>query len=119
MGEYQKHVRMAREKLKAVKSALEEGQHSVVGDLATNVVEQRIEADAAKENIHFGTHLDRHKFSVERYPKDINAAMKKVWFAYGDLGYDGINGDRAKRAMKNLDKILKFFNERFGEQIEK
>jgi hypothetical protein len=45
--------------------------------------------------------------------------MKKVWFAYGDLGYDGVNGDRAKKAMENLDQILKFFEKNFGEPIEK
>jgi hypothetical protein len=118
MGEYEKHIRMAREKLEAVRIAFEKRQHTVVGDLATKVVEQLIEADAAKENTHFGTHLERHQFSQARYPKEINAAMKKVWFAYGDLGYDGVNGGRAKRAIENLDKILKFFEKRFGEQLE-
>jgi len=44
--------------------------------------------------------------------------MKKVWFAYGDLCSDGVNGGRAKRAIENLDKILKFFEKRFGEQLE-
>ncbi len=44
--------------------------------------------------------------------------MKKVWFAYGDLGYDGVNGNRAKKAIENLDKILKFFENQFGEKIE-
>ena len=118
MGDYEKHLGMVREKLKAIRSAFDEGHHTVVGDLATKVVEQLIEADAAKENTHFGTHLDRHKFSQQRYPDEINAAMKKVWFAYGDLGYDGVNGDRAKKAIENLDMILKFFKNRFGEQIE-
>jgi hypothetical protein len=109
VGDYEKHLGMAREKLRAVRSAFAKGQHTVVGDLATKIVEQLVEADAAKENTHFGTHLDRHTFSQERYPDEINAAMKKVWFAYGDLGYDGINGDRAKRAIEHLDKILGFF----------
>ncbi len=118
MGEYEKHIRMVREKMEAVRSAFEKEQHTVVGDLATKVVEQLIEADAAKKNMHFGTHLERHQFSGDRYPKEINAAMKKVWFAYGDLGYDGINGERAKRAMKSLDKILKYFEKIFGEEIE-
>ena len=119
MGDYEKHLRIAREKLKAVRNACGSEQHTVVGDLATKVIEQLIEADAAKENIHFGTHLDRHQFSGTRYPKEINVAMKKVWFAYGDLGYDGVNGERAKRVMKNLDKVVEFFERSFGEQIEK
>jgi len=44
--------------------------------------------------------------------------MKKVWFAYGDLGYDGVNGERAKRVIKSLDKVVKFFENSFGEQVE-
>lgn len=118
MGDYEKHIRMAQEKLEAVRNAFDKGQHTVVGDLATKVVEQLIEADAGRSNIHFGTHQERHQFSSDRYPKDINAAMNKVWFAYGDLGYDGVNGGRAKRVMKNLDNIVKFFAKKFGEQIE-
>ena len=82
------------------------------------VVEQLVEADAARENTHFGTHLERHQFSGDRYPKEINSAMKKVWFAYGDLGYDGVNGGRAKRAIENMDNVLKYFENKFGEQIE-
>ena len=45
--------------------------------------------------------------------------MRKVWFAYGDLGYDGVNGKRAKSIVQNIRIILKFFNQRLGEQIEK
>ena len=119
MGNYKKHLQIAQEKLKAVRDAFNNNLHTVVGDLATKVVEQLIEADAARDNIHFGTHHERHQFSSERYPDEINAAMKKVWFAYGDLGYDGVNGDRAKKAIENLDKILKFFQKNFGEPIEK
>jgi len=35
--------------------------------------------------------------------------MRKVWFVYGDLGYDGLNGKRAKEAIDNLKKVTKFF----------
>ena len=118
MGDYKKHLRIAQEKLKAVRNAFVNDQHTVVGDLATKVIEQLIEADAARENIHFGTHLDRHRFSAARYPEEINVAVKKVWFAYGDLGYDGVNGERAKRVIKSLDNVVKFFENSFGEQVE-
>ena len=118
MGDYEKHLRIAREKLKVTKNAFDNKQYTVVGDLATKVIEQLIEADAANENKHLGTHQERHQFSGDRYPKEINAAMKKVWFADGDLGYDGVNGGRAKRVIENLDKVVKFFEGTFGEQIE-
>ncbi len=45
--------------------------------------------------------------------------MRRIWFAYGDLGYDGTNGERAKSVMQNLRVILDFFEKRFGEQVEK
>lgn len=118
MGDYEKHICIAQEKLEAVRDTFDKRQHMVVGDLATKVGEQLIEADAARSIIHFGTHQERHQFSGDRYSKDLNAAMKKVWFAYGDLGYDGVNGGRAKKVMQNLDNIVKFFAKNFGEQIE-
>jgi len=118
MGNVEKHLKMAAEKLSAVRAAFESKQNSVVGDLATKVCEQLVEASAAKEGLHFGTHQERHKFSNERFPKQINEAMRKLWFAYGDLGYDGINGKRAKAVMENLRLILSYFREQHGDKID-
>lgn len=118
MGDYQKHLEIAKEKLRAVVNAYNEKQNTVVGDLATKVIEQLVEADAAKNNEHFGAHPDRHEYSNKNFPKEVSAAMKKVWFAYGDLGYDGLNGSRAKIAIENLNIVLDFFEKRFGEKIE-
>jgi len=117
MGDLEKHLQMAEEKLAAVRTAFENKQYSVVGDLATKVCEQLVEASAAAEGLHFGTHQERHKFSNERFPKKVNEAMRKLWFAYGDLGYDGINGKRAKAVMDNLLIILSFFREHYGDKI--
>jgi len=117
MGDYEKHLNLAREKLSAVVHAYSHHQHTVVGDLSTKVVEQLIEADAARNSEHFGTHQSRHDYSNKNFPAQINRAMKKVWFAYGDLGYDGVNGGRAKAAIKNLNIIIEFFEARFGEEI--
>ena len=44
--------------------------------------------------------------------------MRRVWFAYGDLGYDGVNGKRAKIVMDNLKVVITFFEERFGAKID-
>jgi hypothetical protein len=117
MGEYKKHLKIAKEKLSVFLSAYEKGQFTVVGDLATKVCEQLIEADAARAGKHFGAHLERHAYSNEKYPKEINAAMRKLWFAYGDLGYDGVNGKRAKIVRENLHLVLVYFSQRFGEKI--
>jgi hypothetical protein len=118
MGEFKKHLRIAREKFRAVTTAYKKKQHTVVGDLATKVVEQLVEADAARANEHFGTHMERHGYSNINFPAPINKAMRKIWFAYGDLGYDGVNGKRAREVIRHLNKILEYFEKRFGEKIE-
>ncbi len=79
---------------------------TVVGDLGTKVVEQLIEADAARNNAHFGDHRSRHEYSNENYPLHINRAMRKIWFAYADLGYDGVNGKRAQAVVSVFGRSL-------------
>jgi len=118
MGEFKKHLAIAREKLSALKDAFDKKQFTVVGDLATKVCEQLVEAEAARGRKHFGSHLDRHSYSNASFPKEVNEAMRKVWFAYGDLGYDGANGKKAKAVMDKLRFILDYFGKRFGEKIE-
>jgi len=117
MGDFQKHIALAKEKLSATLNAYTNRQMTVVGDLGTKVVEQLIEADAARRNEHFGDHRSRHKFSNKMFPFEVNRIMRKVWFAYADLGYDGVNGKRAKEIVDNLMKIIKFFEKRFGIKI--
>ncbi|TET69191.1 MAG: hypothetical protein E3J44_08475, partial [Candidatus Aminicenantes bacterium] len=63
MGDFQKHLKLAKEKLDATISAYYNKQMTVVGDLGTKVVEQLIEADAARDNEHFGDHRSRHEYS--------------------------------------------------------
>jgi len=113
MGNFQKHLKLAKEKLEVTISAYYNKQITVVGDLGTKVVEQLIEADAARNNEHFGDHRSRHEYSNENFPSEINKAMRKLWFAYADLGYDGVNGKRAKAVIDNLKIIIKFFENRF------
>ncbi|UCD16038.1 MAG: hypothetical protein JSV34_03015 [Candidatus Omnitrophota bacterium] len=117
MGDFQKHLKLAREKFTATINAYNDKQNTVVGDLGTKVVEQLVEADAAQNNIHFGDHRSRHQYSNNNFPGEINRAMRKVWFAYGDLGYDGINGKRAKAVVDNLKIIIEFFEERFEVKV--
>ena len=117
MGDAERHLRIAEEKLAALRSAFDNKQYTVVGDLATKVCEQLVEASAADEGLHFGTHTDRHNFSNEHFPRKVNDAMRKLWFAYGDLGYDGINGKRAKMVLENLRIILSYFREQYGDKV--
>lgn len=117
MGDFEKHIGLAKEKLQATYDAYHNKHHTVVGDLATKVVEQLIEADAAKKGEHFGEHKDRHDYSNKNFPPEINRAMRHIWFAYGDLGYDGTNGKRAKIVMDNLKIVINFFETKFGVKI--
>ncbi len=117
MGDFQKHLGLVKEKLRATINAYNNRQNTVVGDLGTKVVEQLVEADAARKGEHFGDHQSRHEYSNKNFPVGINKAMRKVWFAYGDLGYDAINGKRAKRVMDNLKIIIEFFEKRFEVKI--
>ena len=117
MGDFKKHLDIAKEKLDAVLSAYKKRQYTVVGDLATKVIEQLVEADASEEGKHFGDHISRHHFANQNYSKEVNTSMRKVWFAYGDLGYDGVNGKRTKMVMENLRKVVKFFETKFGARL--
>ena len=56
MGSFHKHLAIAREKMASVNEAYGKKRYTVVGDLATKVVEQIVEADAATASRHFGTH---------------------------------------------------------------
>jgi hypothetical protein len=118
MGDFRKHLGIAREKLEALTTAYENKHHTVVGDLGTKIVEQLIEADAARRNLHFGRHADRHAYAQKEFDSETNHAMKRIWFGYGDLGYDGVNGKRAKEVVDNLRLVVGFFEQRFGEKIE-
>ena len=117
MGNFQKHIKLAKEKFNATIDAYQKKHFTVVGDLGTKVVEQLIEADASKNNEHFGNHQSRHTYSNKNFPPEINKAIRKIWFSYGDLGYDGINGKRAKAVMENLAIVIDFFEKRFGVDI--
>jgi len=117
MGDFKKHLNLAREKLQATINAYHNKQMTVVGDLGTKVVEQLIEADAARNNNHFGDHRSRHEYSNKNFPFGINKAMRKIWFAYADLGYDGVNGKNAKAVINNLKIVVEFFEKRFGIKI--
>jgi hypothetical protein len=118
VGDFEKHVKIAKEKLGVTKEAFAKKNNTVVGDLAVKVVEQLVEADAARGGEHFGDHKSRHDYSNREFPKEINESMRRIWFAYGDLGYDGVNGKRAKIVMENLEIIIRFFEKRFGVKID-
>lgn len=117
MSEYNKHLELAKEKLKILAIAYNDKKSSVVGDMGTKVVEQLVEADLARRNIHYTKHYDRHQYINNTYPPEIQNATKKIWYAYSDLGYDGQNGKQAEKVIHNLKKVLIYFEGLLNEKL--
>jgi len=110
MGDWEFHIKLAREKRDGALEEFERGRFSVAGDLAVKAVEQAIEAAASREGLHFhleprSAHARRMKWFKERYP-ELAADLDELWGAYGALGYEGINGERAKRALDAMRRVL-------------
>ena len=110
VGNKEHHVKLAKEKVYAAMEEFQKGRYMVVGDLAIKAVEQAIEAAASMEGLHFHTepriaHASRIRWIKERFPttsKDIDM----LWGAYGSLGYEGVDGERAKKVLEAMERIL-------------
>jgi len=110
MGDTSHHSRLAREKREAALDEFRKGRYTVVGDLSLKAVEQAIEAAAAKSDKHFHisprtAHAERVKWTKAVFPQ-VAADLDVIWGAYGDLGYDGLDGKRAKEAIDAMERIL-------------
>ncbi|KPV64022.1 MAG: hypothetical protein AOA66_0473 [Candidatus Bathyarchaeota archaeon BA2] len=93
-------------------------RYTVVGDMALKTVEQAIEAVASREGKHFHVsprmaHALRVKWAKENFP-EISADLDIVWSAYGDLGYDGLDGNRAREAVEAMERIVDEIERRSG-----
>jgi len=104
------HVRAVREKRLAVLEEFERGRFMVVGDLAVKTVEQAIEALAALEGKHFhlrprSAHAERMRWIKGKFPS-LSKDVDELWGAYGALGYEGIDGERARKAITAMERVL-------------
>ncbi|MEM2959292.1 MAG: hypothetical protein QW261_13420 [Candidatus Jordarchaeaceae archaeon] len=118
MGDLLHHSRLAKEKREAALEEHDRGRYTVVGDLVIKAVEQAIEAAASKEGIHFHlnpktAHARRIRWTKQKFP-EIAADLDIVWGAYGDLGYDGLNGKRAQEAVKAMERIINEIENKAG-----
>ena len=110
MSDVEIHVKAAREKRLATLEEFNKRRHMVVGDLAIKTVEQAIEALAALEGRHFhqnprSAHSSRLRWIKEKFPS-LSKDVDELWGAYGALGYEGINGDRAKKVVDAMERVL-------------
>jgi len=104
------HVRAVREKRFAALEEFEKARFMVVGDLTIKTVEQAIEALAALEGKHFhlhprSAHGERMRWFKERFPS-LSKDVDELWGAYGALGYEGIDGKRAKKSIDAMERVL-------------
>ncbi len=107
--------------MKGAINELRNRRFSNVGLLALRALEQMIEACAAKENLHFHehpktAHRNRRSWLRDRHP-DLLSAWDELWGIYGALGYGGVNGGRAERALEVLKRCLTTLSRREGVKI--
>jgi hypothetical protein len=110
MSDVEVHTKAAREKRLAALDEYRKKRYMVVGDLAIKTVEQAIEALAALEGEHFhafprSAHSNRMRWIKKKLPS-LSKDIDELWGAYGALGYEGINGERAKRAIAAMERVL-------------
>ena len=116
--EFENHKRNAEENVRAALHAYKMGWNSVVAETAFKAVEQAIEMHAALEGLHMRGHLERIDFADERYP-EVARMLRRLRRNYGDLGYDGINGERAKESINPMKKALMVIGEMINFDFEK
>ena len=110
MSDVEIHVRAVREKRLAALEEFDKNRFMVVGDLAIKAVEQAVEALAALEGKHFhlhprSAHSRRFRWIKERFPS-LSRDIDELWGAYGALGYEGIDGERARKVIDAMERVL-------------
>jgi len=110
MNDVEIHIKAAREKRLAALEEFDKKRYMVVGDLAIKTVEQAIEALAALEGKHFhlnprSAHSNRLRWIKEKFPS-LSKDVDELWGAYGALGYEGIDGERAGKVINAMERVL-------------
>jgi len=122
MGDEKHHSKLAREKRAGALAELSERRYTNVGDLALKAVEQGIEACASRGGLHFHTqprsaHAERSRWLKENFP-ELAKAFDTLWGLYADLGYDGLDGERAGKAVEAMERILDVLREKTGIRLK-
>jgi len=110
MSDREVHIRAAKEKRAAAHDEFKRRRYTVVGDLAIKAVEQAIEAAAAMENKHFHVlprtaHASRLEWVRQKFPS-LSKDASELWGAYGTLGYEGEDGDRARKVLEAMERVM-------------
>ena len=109
------HIQLAREKLQSVIESYQKERYSVVGDEAIKVVEEAIEAHAAKLGDHLRDHAPRFTFFRKYYGPEKYAKLQSLFNAYTGLGYEGWGGnEKAEWTIKTMFELLEAIEKRLG-----
>jgi len=110
-----RHIQLAKEKFQSTIEAYQKGRYSVVGDEAIKVVEEAIEAHAAKLGDHLRDHAPRFEFFQKYYGPEKHAKLQSLFSAYTGLGYEGWGGkEKAKWTLKTMFELLEAIEKRAG-----
>jgi hypothetical protein len=119
-NDLKRHVMLAQEKIEAIEEEYTKGRYSVVGDLAIKVVEQAIEAHAAKERRHLREHSQRFDFFRRYYGPKRYAQLQLLFRLYEDVGYEGLEPKAgAEKARGLMRELLEEINKRTGIEVWK
>jgi hypothetical protein len=118
LGDEIRHAELVREKRAGAIDEFEKGRYTNVGDLALKAAEQAVEACASRENLHFHTrsktaHAERARWLRSNFP-ELAKAYGALWGIYADLGYDGLDGERAEKAIEVMEEILDVLERKTG-----
>jgi hypothetical protein len=70
------------------------------------LIDSGVHIKLAKENLHFQNspreaHAKRREWVRERFP-ELSKYIDELWGAYGALGYEGVDGERARKATERV-----------------
>lgn len=109
----ERHIQLAKEKLQSTVEAYQKERYSVVGDEAIKVVEEAIEAHAAKLGDHLRDHAPRFEFFRKYYGPEKHAKLQSLFNAYTSLGYEGWGGkEKAEWTVRTMFELLEAIEKR-------
>ena len=124
MPTFEQHINLAREKLEMMEIAYREEKMSVVADLAVKVVEQVLQAMAARQSPprHFAgsaAHGDLRAFARSHFPHPFNEELAWLYRMYESLGYGGAEKERAERIINVTYGLIQEVGKIIGVDFQK
>jgi len=118
VGEFDKHVKLAKEKAKMAEVARSMNCYSAMCDLAFKAVEQAVQAELAtigSKGVHYKEHEKILDWVNKHYPKEMAARFSDLWRLYLDVGYSGTTPIGVpERIYNHMKSLLSFIGRRIN-----